>query len=136
MSLHGRIRTRARARLRRQSATLNAGRTKIHCYQLLKPCHASGVSKSVCSFHILLLHPATFFVLLWQLSVYHFLNYLYCFNPFLSLVLSLSLSLSLFFSLFLFVTPILSTFPNSSERGREVKRLSPISCFAYSGEET
>ena len=31
---------------------------------------------------------------------------------------------------------ILSTFPNSSERGREVKRPSLISNYTYSGEET
>ena len=56
-----------------ENATLNASRTKIYCYQLT-PCHARGVSESVCSFHILLLHPALFFVLLRLLFVNHFLN--------------------------------------------------------------
>ena len=78
MCLHGRIRARVRLCVcmceEIKNATLNAGRTIIYCYQLLTSCHARGASDllCVCSFHILLLHPAPFFVLLWYLSVIHF----------------------------------------------------------------
>ena len=56
----------------------------------------------------------------YHLSYLHFLNFLYYFNRFPKLCLPFS---------FRTLTPILSTFPNSSDRERECKRPSPISSF-------